>query len=95
MRYKTDCEDLFGRILDNSNVVSSVKGICGKQTQEIWNKLYPDEPYEFDLTRALSATTNEKLLANEKCTKYDLVSAVKRQSPFYYQVVTIFELIDK
>ncbi|KAF2295742.1 hypothetical protein GH714_033792 [Hevea brasiliensis] len=77
VRYKTDCEELFGRILDNSNVASSVKGVCRKQTQEIWKKLYPDEPYDFDLTRALSAATNEKLLATEKCTKYDLVSALK------------------
>ncbi|KAJ9177456.1 hypothetical protein P3X46_012674 [Hevea brasiliensis] len=87
VRYKNDSEELFGRILDNSNVVSSVQGgICIKQTQEIWNKLYPDEPYNFDLTRALSTTTNEKFLAVEKYTNYDLVSAVKRQSPFYYQV---------
>ncbi|XP_065873751.1 glycine-rich domain-containing protein 1 [Euphorbia lathyris] len=86
IRYKTDCEELYGRMLDNSNVVSSVNGNCWKETEEKWNSLYPDEPYVFDLTRALSAATNEKLLAIEKCTTYDLVSAVKRQSPFHYQV---------
>ncbi|WCJ32038.1 hypothetical protein M5689_013483 [Euphorbia peplus] len=80
VRYKTDCEEFFGRMLDNSNVVSSVEGNCWKETEEKWNSRYPDEPYVFDLTRALSGATNEK------CTQYDLVSAVKRQSTFYYQV---------
>ncbi|KAL6195462.1 hypothetical protein ACLB2K_031081 [Fragaria x ananassa] len=28
VRYKTECEELYGRILDNSNVVSSVQGSC-------------------------------------------------------------------
>lgn len=87
VRYKNDCEELFGRILDYSNVASSVEGgICIRQSQEIWNKLYPDEPYDFDLTRALSTGPNWKFFPVEKYTKYDLVSAVKRQSPFYYQV---------
>ncbi|XP_050204673.1 glycine-rich domain-containing protein 1 [Mercurialis annua] len=86
VRYKTDCEELYGRILDYSNVASSVQEICRKQTEEIWMRLYPDEPYDFELTKEFSVTESDKLSAVEKCTKYDLVSAVKRQSPFYYQV---------
>ncbi|EEF35141.1 DNA binding protein, putative [Ricinus communis] len=85
VRYKNDCEEFYGRILDYSNVVSSLKGICRKHTEEIWSRMYPDEPYDFDLRKVYCAT-NEKTLGVEKCTTYDLVSAVKRQSPFYYQV---------
>ncbi|XP_022751143.1 glycine-rich domain-containing protein 1-like [Durio zibethinus] len=86
VRYKCDCEELYGRILDNSNVVSSLQGTCKRQTEEIWNRLYPDEPYDFDLIKALSENASETLSGLEKHTKYDLISAVKRQSPFFYQV---------
>ncbi|KAB5524480.1 hypothetical protein DKX38_022229 [Salix brachista] len=83
LRYKSDCVELYGKILDYSDVVSSVKGVCKKQTEEIWNRFYPDERYDFDL--AFSEAVNEKISTLEKCTNYDLVSAVKRQSPFFYQ----------
>ncbi|KAJ6340243.1 hypothetical protein OIU77_008075 [Salix suchowensis] len=84
LRYKSDCVELYGKILDYSDVVSSVKGVFKKQTEEIWNRFYPDERYDFDL--AFSEAVNEKISTLEKCTNYDLVSAVKRQSPFFYQV---------
>lgn len=87
VRYKSDCEELYGRILDNSNVVSSLQCTCKRQTEEIWNRLYPDEPYDFDLTKALSENASQTLSGLEKHTKYDLISAVKRQSPFFYQVI--------
>ena len=86
VQYKTDCEKLYGRILDNSNVVSSVQGNCNRQTEEIWNRMYPEEPYNFNITCALSENVSQMLSGLEKYTKYDLVSAVKRQSPFFYQV---------
>lgn len=86
VQYKTDCEKLYGRILDNSNVASSVQGNCKRQTEEIWNRMYPEEPYNFNITRALSENISQMLSGLEKYTKYDLVSAVKRQSPFFYQV---------
>ena len=86
VQYKTDCEKLYGQILDNSNVVSSVQGNCKRQTEEIWNRMYPEEPYNFNITHALSENVSQMLSGLEKYTKYDLVSAVKRQSPFFYQV---------
>lgn len=86
LRYKSDCEELYGRILDKSNVVSSVEDNNRKGTEEIWQRLYPEEPYEFDLAGA-SSDMSGKLAGPENCTKYDLISAVKRQAPFYYQVI--------
>ncbi|CDY63918.1 BnaC07g51250D [Brassica napus] len=81
VRYKTDCEELYGRVLDNSGVLSSVNGSCNLQTENLWKRLYPMEPYDLDLDKAISEPVLEK-----RTTTYDLVSAVKRQCPFYYQV---------
>lgn len=86
VRYKTDCEQLYGRLLDNHNVVSSLKGISEMETEVIWKRLYPNEPYDLESERALSDNIPVQILESEKCSNYDLVSAVKRQSPFFYQV---------
>lgn len=86
VRYKSDCEEFYGRVLDNSGVLSSVNGNCKLKTEDLWKRLYPEEPYELDLNRVDSEDISVKSSTLEKCTKYDLVSAVKRQSPFYYQV---------
>ncbi|ESR39448.1 hypothetical protein CICLE_v10024875mg [Citrus x clementina] len=86
VQYKSDCEELYGKNLDNSYVVSSIQGTCRKETEEIWNRLYPEEPYELDLAKISSEDFSAELSGLEKFTKYDLVSAVKRQSPFFYQV---------
>ncbi|XP_073151155.1 glycine-rich domain-containing protein 1-like isoform X4 [Henckelia pumila] len=84
--YKSNCEKFYVRILDNSNVVSTVGGTLTKTSEEIWKNLYPDEPFELDLADTLNDNSNVKQLGGEKCTMYDLVSAVRRQSPFFYQV---------
>ncbi|KAK7855107.1 glycine-rich domain-containing protein 1 [Quercus suber] len=86
VRYKNDCEELYGRILDNWNVASSIQGTCKKQTEEIWNMMYPAEPYEISLTSKLTQNFDETIFRGSKRTDYDLDSAVKRQSFFFYQV---------
>ncbi|KAF5791506.1 putative Glycine-rich domain-containing protein [Helianthus annuus] len=83
VRYKSDCEEFYEKILDNCNVASSVQGISKSETEEIWNKLYPDEPYDFDMTRAFST---EAVYKTQSFSKYDFALAIERQSPFYYQV---------
>ncbi|KAL3526954.1 hypothetical protein ACH5RR_011610 [Cinchona calisaya] len=86
VRYKSDCEEHYGRILDSHNVVSTVDGASKTKTEEIWKSMYPDVPYELNLTRHVSSTVSKEISGVEKCTKYDLLSAVKRQSSFFYQV---------
>ncbi|KAL8231172.1 hypothetical protein R6Q57_000950 [Mikania cordata] len=86
VRYKSDCEELYGMILDNRNVVSSVQKISKTETEELWNKLYPSEPYEFDTTRAFSIEFSESIYKTQSFSKYDFTLAVERQSPFFYQV---------
>lgn len=43
------------------------------------------EPYDLDLNKAVSKPEDTSVL-EKRTTTYDLVSAVKRQCPFYYQV---------
>ncbi|KAL0350297.1 UNVERIFIED_CONTAM: Glycine-rich domain-containing protein 1 [Sesamum radiatum] len=85
-RYKQDCEEFYGRILDNQNVVSSLEGSSTKATEEIWGTLFPGEPYELDMETVLQDNVCGHRVLGEKHTKYDLVSAAQRQSPFFYQV---------
>nr|VDD59951.1 unnamed protein product [Brassica oleracea] len=82
VRYKSDCEEFYGRVLDNSGIVSSANGSCKLQTEKLWKRLYPMEPCDLDLDKAIS----EPISPLEKCTTYDLVSAAKRQSSFYLEV---------
>ncbi|KAK3021480.1 hypothetical protein RJ639_047652 [Escallonia herrerae] len=83
VRYMTDCNELYGRILDSQNIVSSTEGICPKRTQKVWETMYPNESYELDSSSHLENASKNNSVPS---TDYDLVSAVKRQSPFYYQV---------
>ncbi|KAG4194812.1 hypothetical protein ERO13_A06G074100v2 [Gossypium hirsutum] len=82
VRYKADCEELYGRILDNKNVMSAISTTCRRQTEEIWKRMYPYEPYELNM----SSQFLKNFINSSMSTHYDLVSAVKRQSPFFYQV---------
>ncbi|GER30738.1 hypothetical protein STAS_06697, partial [Striga asiatica] len=86
VRYKQDCEEFYGKILDNKNVVSTLEGTSRNYTEAIWKKMYPGETFELNTTSSRQDNTPVKPLAGEKYTKYDLVSAVQRQSPFFYQV---------
>ncbi|KAL2926198.1 Glycine-rich domain-containing protein 2 [Bienertia sinuspersici] len=85
VRYKSDCEKLFGKILGNHNIISSVQGTSRSKTEEIWNTMYPEEPYELDHNRDFP-DVSQKNVQSEKFTSYDLTSAVKRQVSFFYQV---------
>ncbi|KAL9241670.1 hypothetical protein vseg_015753 [Gypsophila vaccaria] len=82
LRYKSDCEKIFGKILSNRNTMSTAEATSNSATEEIWNKMYPGEPYELDMNRPFSGFE----LKNQKFTGYDLVAAVKRQISFTYQI---------
>ncbi|KAL8166112.1 hypothetical protein V2J09_007611 [Rumex salicifolius] len=89
LRYKADCEELYGRVLDSLNVMSSsVDGASTTQTEEIWKTLYPNEPYLIDLKCPFDEDDSAiaAKFSDSKTTSYDLISAVKRQSTFFYQV---------
>ncbi|XP_021743718.1 glycine-rich domain-containing protein 2-like isoform X2 [Chenopodium quinoa] len=85
-RYKTDCEELYGRILDHSNVESTTQRTSLNQMNEIWTRMFLDEPFEVDLSNPMTESDAVSKSDSQKSTDYDLVSAVKRQSTFFYQV---------
>lgn len=85
VRYISDCKEFYGRVLDNHNVVSSVGETSRRESGDIWKSLYPGEPYELDFSTAHQDFVYGGKVG-EKCTRYDLLSAVQRQSPFFYQV---------
>ncbi|PIA51894.1 hypothetical protein AQUCO_01000041v1 [Aquilegia coerulea] len=88
LRYKADCQEFYGRILDNKNVVSTIQGESTRQTEEIWKRLYPEEPFELDLSSISSDGDSVNIMTEG--SKYDFVAAVRRQSPFFYQVSKLF-----
>ncbi|EXC01170.1 hypothetical protein L484_025547 [Morus notabilis] len=47
----TQTVSLYGKILDNRNVISSVQKTCKKQMEKIWNRVNPNEAYELLLLR--------------------------------------------
>lgn len=56
--------------------------------EEIWNKLYPNEPYDFDMSRGEFSET--VLDGTQSFSTYDFTLAIERQSPFFYQVASLF-----
>ncbi|RRT69844.1 hypothetical protein B296_00011831 [Ensete ventricosum] len=86
VQYKKDCEETFGRILNNHNVKSSLQGNSKHETTEKWSRLYPEEPFELDCSSTFSEEILDKYPGAASSISYDLVSAVKRQSSFCYQV---------
>ena len=86
VQYIRDCKKVYGRILNNNNVESSTQTKSTLQSEKIWKELYPEEPFELVFTRTSDVAMDVNPGAAEDIT-YDLVSAVKRQSSFYYQVL--------
>ncbi|KAL5204335.1 hypothetical protein ABZP36_009206 [Zizania latifolia] len=87
VQYIKDCKRLYGRILDNSNVESSIRTNSKHQAEKFWTEQYPNEPFELEYT----SPSDNSIYANTGAAKhisYDLVSAVTRQSSFFYQVDT-------
>lgn len=91
VQYIRDCKKVYGRILNNNNVESSIQSKSTLQSEKLWKELYPEEPFELLFTRTSDMAMDVSPGAAEDIT-YDLVSAVKRQSSFYYQVLAQYLL---
>ncbi|KAF8673413.1 hypothetical protein HU200_048977 [Digitaria exilis] len=87
VQYLRDCKKVYGRILNNDNVESSTGTKSKIQSEKIWKELYPEEPFELEYSSSSETTMDVNPGATDGIS-YDLVSAVKRQSSFYYQVGT-------
>lgn len=62
-------------------MLSSVQGISKGKLEtfgyDIWNRMYPSEPFELDLSSCSRYLFAENLLGAPKNTMYDLVLSVK------------------
>ena len=85
VQYIRDCKKVYGRILNNDNVESSIRAKSKIQSEKVWKALYPEEPFELEYTGSPETTMDVNSGATEGIF-YDLISAVKRQSSFCYQV---------
>lgn len=81
-----DCERVYGRILDNKNVESSVRAESKDLSRNIWTEFYPEEPFELDYSTISSQKCVDVNFGAAGAITYDLVAAVQRQTSFYYQV---------
>ena len=86
VQYKMDCERVYGRILDNENVESSVRAELKDMSRKIWTEFYPEEPFELDYSTISSQKCVDVNFGAAGAITYDLVAAVQRQTSFYYQV---------
>jgi hypothetical protein len=77
--------------LDNSNVESSIRAKSKDQAAKVWTELCPGEPFELEYTSPSDGSVDSTSGAAGDIT-YNLVSAVRRQSSFVYQVVTLLIL---
>ncbi|XP_014758188.1 glycine-rich domain-containing protein 2 [Brachypodium distachyon] len=87
VQYINDCKRLYGIILDNRNVESSIQVKSKDQSEKVWAGFYPREPFELEYT----SPPDDTVYASDGAASdisYNLVSAVKRQSSFFYQVGT-------
>ncbi|KAF8684882.1 hypothetical protein HU200_044092 [Digitaria exilis] len=91
VQYLRDCKKVYGRILNNDNVESSTGTKSKIQSQKIWKELYPEEPFELEYSSSSETTMDVNPGATDGIS-YDLVSAVKRQSSFYYQFWSMMTL---
>ncbi|VAH71097.1 unnamed protein product [Triticum turgidum subsp. durum] len=86
-QYIKDCKRSYGRILDSKNVKSSIQAKSKDRSEKVWTELYPGEPFELEYT----SPSDDSVYVGDGTAggiSYDLVSAVKRQSSFVYQVGT-------
>ena len=79
--YEKDCYEVVSTLVDHKVLVGLQRTRGLATAKNLWNKLYPSEPFELDLT-----TSVDKPLDFESRMKYDITAACGRQRVFYYQV---------
>lgn len=84
----TQIVSLYSKILDNWNVISSVQKTCKKHTEKKYRTGLILMRLMNSIWAASSPTSGKKFEAS-KSTKIDLLSAAKRRTSFFYQVIKL------
>lgn len=79
--YDSDCQRLGSNIIDHKTFTGEQKKLALQKSQEIWQRLYPDEPFDVnpEAVSQISAAQSSEL----SC---DLVRAAAMMRNFIYQV---------
>ncbi|KAL9978859.1 hypothetical protein ACROYT_G016439 [Oculina patagonica] len=79
--YEQDCLNIISTVLDHSPLGSTQRDQFLRFTSLQWQKAYPEEPFEVDLTKPPTVLTEYR-----SRIQYNLEEACYRQFKFYYQV---------
>lgn len=80
--YEQDCIKSVSKIVDHVPLDTLQRKGGLKKAKYLWEREYPDEPFEIDLDQSLDVLTVDK----KSKIQYDLEEACYRQSKFSYQV---------
>lgn len=80
--YEQDCIKSVSKIVDHVPLDPLQRKGGLKKAKYLWEREYPDEPFEIDLDQSLDVLTVDK----KSKIQYDLEEACYRQSKFSYQV---------
>lgn len=80
--YEQDCVNCVSKVLDHVPLGGLQRQYGLEKAKYLWEKEYPDEPFEIDPNQPPNVLTNYK----KSKIRYDLEEACYRQSKFYYQV---------
>lgn len=79
--YEQDCLNIVSIVLDHAPLDDTQRTLSLLPTRHLWNKTYPGEPFEVDLTNPPPV-----LKEHRSRIQYNLEEACYRQFKFYYQV---------
>ena len=79
--YEQDCLNIIFTVLDHSPLNSTQRNMALQLTKDRWYEVYPEEPFEVDLTKPTTLLTDY-----QSRIQYNLEEACYRQFKFYYQV---------
>lgn len=81
VNYERGCNEITSTLLDHKILVGEQRQKGLIEAKALWEKLYPSEPFEVDLTAPVNNAPDFK-----SRLEYDIAAACTRQRVFYYQV---------
>ena len=79
--YQRDCNEIVATLVDHKILVGEQRYEGLVKARALWEKLYPEEPFEVDLTAPVCDAPDF-----QSRIEYDIEAACARQRVFNYQV---------
>ena len=79
--YQRDCNEIVATLVDHKILVGEQRDKGLVKARALWEKLYPEEPFEVDLTAPVCDAPDF-----QSRIEYDIEAACARQRVFNYQV---------